>query len=112
VKVGTGAKHGFCFFDNYRFGSTLPAYYTSCGSNPNALQVRMGLSKSWGDIYPAGLVDQYIDITGLTSGRYRLRAAADETNWFLESSETNNFTWVDIQISGNSVSVIAYGPSA
>ena len=112
VKVGTGAKHGFCFYDNYRFGSTQAAYYTSCGSDPNALEVRMGLSKGWGDIYQARLVDQYIDITGLTSGRYKLQATADEANWFSETNNSNNFTWVDIQISGNSVSVIRYGPSA
>ena len=29
TKVGTGAKHGFCFFDNYLYGSSNPAYYTS-----------------------------------------------------------------------------------
>jgi hypothetical protein len=112
VKVGTGAKHGFCFYDNYRFGSTQPAYYTGCGRNPDALQVRMGLSRGWGDIYQSSLPDQYIDITGLTSGRYKLRATGDAANWFSETNNTNNFTWVDIQISGSSVSVIGYGPAA
>lgn len=110
--VGTGAKHGFCFFDNYRFGSDRGAYYKGCGSNPDALRVRMGLSRGWGDIYPSSLPDQYIDITGLPSGEYRLRATADADNWFLESNATNNFTWVNIQISGNSVSVLKYGPAA
>jgi hypothetical protein len=116
VKVGTGAKQGFCFFDNYRFGSSKPASYTSpqaCAyGQPDALQVPMGLSRGWGDIYHWNLPDQYIDVTGLTSGRYKLRATADVPNWFAESNNTNNFTWVDIQISGDSVSVIRYGPSA
>jgi Lysyl oxidase len=112
VKVGTGAKHGFCFFDNYRFGSKRAAYYKGCGNNPDALEVRMGLSRGWGDRYGAGIVDQYIDVTGLTSGRYKLRATADADNWFSESNNSNNFTWVDIQISGTSVSVIRYGPAA
>jgi Lysyl oxidase len=111
-KVGTGAKHGFCFFDNYPFGSDKDKYYLSCGNNPDALQVRMGLSRGWGDRYGAGIVDQYIDITGLTSGKYKLQATADAANWFSESNNTNNFTWVDIQISGNSVRVIKYGPAA
>jgi hypothetical protein len=111
-KVGTGAKHGFCFYDNYRFGSTRAAYYKGCGNNPDALQVRMGLSRGWGDIYRASLPDQYIDITGLTSGRYKLRATADADDWFSESNNTNNFTWVNIRISGDSVSVKRYGPSA
>ena len=110
--VGTGAKHGFCFYDNYRFGSKGGTYYKGCGSNPDALQVRMGLSRGWGDVYQSSLPDQYIDITGLTSGRYKLRATADADNWFSESNNTNNYTWVDIQISGTSVSVIRYGPAA
>jgi hypothetical protein len=112
-KVGTGAKHGFCFSDNYHFGSTELAYYTGCGENQaDALAQTMGLSRGWGDIYQAGLVDQYIDITGLTSGRYRLQATADADDWFLESYNSNNFTWVDIQIKGNSVKIVAHGPSA
>jgi subtilase family serine protease len=36
--------------------------------------------------------DQYIDITGLKSGRYRLQATADASNWFTESNESNNTT--------------------
>ena len=113
VKVGTGAKHGFCFFDNYPFGSTQDPYYKGCGEGqPDALSVRMGLLRGWGDIYEWDIPDQYIDITGLTSGSYKLRARADASDWFAESNNTNNFTWVDIQISGTSVSVIRYGPSA
>jgi hypothetical protein len=111
-KVGTGAKEGFCFFDNYRYGSSNPVSYTNCGNDPEALQARMGLSRGWGDRYGAGTVGQYIDITDLTSGRYKLRATADAPNWFLESNNRNNFTWLNIQISGDSVSVKRYGPSA
>jgi hypothetical protein len=113
AKVGTGAKHGFCFFDNYRFGSTQDPFYKGCANNqPDALRVTMGLSTGWGDKYGSGLPDQYIDITDLTSGRYKLRATADADNWFSETNNTNNFTWVNIKISGSSVSVIKYGPSA
>ncbi len=110
--VGTGAKHGFCFFDNYPFGSDQARYYRGCGKNPDALSQRMGLSRGWGDLYGANLVDQYIDITELVPGNYRLRATADRANWFSETNNTNNFTWVDILITGNSVSVIRYGPAA
>ena len=113
VKVGTGAKHGFCFYDNYEFGSTQPAYYTrrsgSCGVEQD-LSVTMGLSVGWGDKYSRSLPDQYIDITGLTSGRYRLQATADPQHWFLESDNSNNFTWVNIRLSGNQVSVSKHGP--
>ena len=111
-RVGTGAKHGFCFFDNYNFGSVQEKLYKGCGRDPKALSVTMGLSRGWGDRYGAGLPDQYIDVTGLTSGRYKLRATADSANWFSEESDSNNSTWVDIRISGTSVSVIRQGPAA
>lgn len=115
-KVGTGAKHGFCFFDNYLYGSSNPAFYKlstgSCGGGTSATQTMMGLSVGWGDKYGYRLPDQYIDITGLTSGRYRLRATANADNWFSESDNTNNFAWVNIKISGDSVSVLRYGPAA
>ena len=112
VKVGTGAKHGFCFYDNYEFGSTQPAYYTkrsgSCGVEQD-LSVTMGLSVGWGDKYRYSLPDQYIDITGLTSGSYRLQATADPEHWFLESNNNNNSTWVNIQLNGNEVKVSKRG---
>ena len=80
--VGTGAKHGFCFFDNVRYGSVNPPYYTtqtgSCGTSTSTT-VHMGLSPGRGDLYASTLPDQYIDITGLSAGRYRLRATADRT---------------------------------
>ena len=75
----------------------------------------MGLSRGWGDTYGSGTVDQYIDVTDLTSGRYRLQATVDAANLFVESNNTNNFTWVDVQLKGGSnpkVSVLQYGPSA
>lgn len=36
-----------------------------------------------------------IDIAGLKSDRYRLRATAHPANWFAETNNTNNSTWVD-----------------
>ena len=116
--VGTGAKQGFCSFDHYRYSSSGPAYYTrqtsppACGTLSSNLQAFMGLSVGWGDIYNWNLPDQYIDIKGLTSGRYRLWATADAGNWFVESDDSNNFSWIDIQLKSNRVSIVAYGPSA
>src|SRR5215217_7288330 len=117
VKVGTGAKEGFCFYDNYRFGSTVGPFYTrttsppACGTSSD-LQVVMGLSRGWGDVYRWSTVGQYIDVTNLTSGRYRLEATADLDNWFQETNETNNSTWANVQLKGGKVSVLSYGPSA
>jgi hypothetical protein len=81
------------------------------------LRVTMGHSRGWGYTYPWGLVGQYLDMTGLPDRRYRLRVtadgnSADGSNRFLDSDETNNSTWADLQITGDTVTVLEYGPSA
>jgi hypothetical protein len=73
--------------------------------------VRVGISRGWADQNWWTSVGQYIDVTDLADGRYRLRASADDANWFTESDETNNYTWVDIRIKGKSVTLLGYGPS-
>ena len=114
VKVGTSAKRGFCFYDNVNYNSSAPAFYTSstnsCAlNNPDALSVMMGLSVGWGDIYVWNLPYQYVDITGLTSGRYRLTERVNP-NLGVSADLSNNETWVDLRLTGNSVHVEAYGP--
>jgi hypothetical protein len=115
-KVGTGEKRGFCFADNYAYNLTLPnapqsrVYGYGCGGR-SSLNVTVGISVGWGDRYGYKLRDQYIDITGLTSGRYRLRAFADQVNWFSESNDSNQETWADLQIEGTSVRVLGRAPN-
>ncbi len=118
VLVGTGAKTGFCFFDNTRHDLALPGapaspVYTNCGAS-SSLSLTMGLSVGWGDTYFWNLAYQWVDITGLAAGRYRLWATADPQHWFIETDDTNNSTWTDLQIrgKGGSVRVLGYGPSA
>ena len=115
-KVGTGAKHGFCFFDNYRYGSNRAPFYTTargaCGDSSSDLRVRMGLSRGWGDIYKWNLPGQYINVTGLSPGRYRLKGVADPAGWFRERNNANNSTWVNIQLARHGVRVLKHGPSA
>jgi Lysyl oxidase len=104
AKVGTSAKAGFCFSDDVRYrpslrGAPVSAQYhrPQCGS-PSSLTLVMGLSVGWGDRYRSNLPDQYIDITGPPDGAYRLRATADASNWFKESNEKNNKTWIDLTL--------------
>jgi hypothetical protein len=121
VKVGTSAKSGFCFFDTTAYRLSLPGapqqrVYggAGCGST-SSLSVDMGLSVGWGDTYSWQLPDQFIDVTGLTAGRYRLVATADPDQMFVEGSEANNLTWVDVQLNGKgpkSAKVVGYGPAA
>lgn len=123
TQLRTGAKHGFCFEDNTAYygpdgkwpgsaghpNSPASPVYVGCGSDPNATSQVMGMSVGWGDTYPNTLPDQFIDITGLQDGLYRLKVTADAPNWFAESNEANNTTWSDIQITGNTVAVTASG---
>ncbi len=109
-RVGTGAKHGFCFYDNTTYNLALPGapsspYYRGCGDSDN-LGVMMGLSVGWGDTYSASLRDQYIDVTGLPDGDYRLAAEADASSWFLESDKSNNKAVTVIRIAGSNVTVL------
>jgi hypothetical protein len=121
TKVGALAKHGFCFFDNVAFALTLPGappspVYTSGNScamgNGNALSVLMGLSIGWGDMYSSSTNFQWIDITGLPNGTYRLSATADPRHLVSEASYTNNSASARIKITSTGVTVLAYGPGA
>ena len=118
-RAGTGAKRGFCFWDNVAFRLTLPnaaqsvRYQSSgCGSLDSST-VAMGLSVGWGDEYPATLPDQYVDITNVSPGNYRLVVTADTQNWFAETNEANNSTWVDLQLrKQGQPRILGYGPAA
>jgi hypothetical protein len=112
--VGTQAKHGFCFSDDVFWvalpGSPPSAVYTDCGHDPDLLQVTMGLSVGYADVYGLNTNLQWIDITGLPAGQYRLTDVADAANQFVESDDSNNFTWTDIRIRKNNVQILAIGP--
>ena len=117
MKVATGTKIGYCFFDNVEFKLSLPGapgkpFYTGCG-NRRSTAIKTGLSVGWGDIYRYKLAGQDLDITNLAPGNYRLQVTSDSMHWFAESNESNNVTWVDIQIkskTGTNFSILSYGP--
>jgi hypothetical protein len=118
--VGRIAKIGYCFYDNVRYRLSLPrapqsvVYRSSSCGNSSSTSVRMGLSVGWGDRYPWDIAYQYINITGLAPGNYRLTVTADKQGWFEESNNNNNFTWTDLYIArpGYSSRILGYGPSA
>jgi hypothetical protein len=121
-KVGTGAKAGFCFYDNVNYRSlpdhpASPVYTSSnsCSGGASALTTAMGLSIGWGDIYNWNLAYQCIDITGLTAGRYQLNVNINPGLGLQQTNAANDSTWVKIQLkskTGASFSILEYGPSA
>lgn len=97
--VGTLAKHGFLIHDGFLYNGSLPGspgrgVYTQ-GNYPsmtdhNALAVTEGLSFGWGDSHGAAANFQWVDITGLANGKYRLDPGANISVRFSESDTTNN----------------------
>jgi hypothetical protein len=123
-RLRLGEKHGFCFEDNTSYrdwpgrvaGSPASPVYKPpaiCGVGATqATSTQHGLSVGWGDTYPVTLPDQYIDITGLPNGRYRVQVTVDWDGWFRESNESNNTAWADISINNNTVSIVSTGGGA
>jgi hypothetical protein len=58
----------------------------------------MGLSIGWGDQYHRSLPGQYIDITGLPDGNYRLKVIVDYDGGFQETDDANNSSYVDFTL--------------
>jgi hypothetical protein len=114
-----GAKVGFCFFDTNAYALSLPgaasrpAYAKAdCGTR-SSLGIKMGLSVGWADVYGLWVAYQWIDITGVPSGTYRIRATVDASNWFLESNDRNNCSWIKVRITRRSgpLSTLGWGTS-
>jgi hypothetical protein len=120
--TGYGAKGGYCFMDTTAYRLSLPgapqqAQYSDEGCGEAAsTALSMGLSVGWGDRYGWTMSDQYVDITGIAEGRYRLRAVADAPGHFAEATRANNETWVDFSLTKRRgsllVKVLGHGPAA
>jgi hypothetical protein len=98
TQVAPASKVGFCLLDSTRvdsFASTTKVYTRSatryCGEGqPGAAQVFEGISAGWLDYYPYDLPFQWVDVSDVAPGRYRLGADVDPDNFVLERSEANN----------------------
>lgn len=96
-------KVSFCLLDSVRYtdesvpGTPSSAHYT-CSNQ--------GISVGWADVYSYNLDGQFIDVTGLPDGMYRLVSITDPAGRLHESSTLNNAGSIHIQITGNTVSVL------
>ena len=112
----TRVKRGFCFFDSRPYrpelpGAPLKESFPRGGCDPKAaLELTMGISLGWRDDYYWRIPGQGMDITTLPVGKYRLLVTVDPANWFQESNERNNVTWVDLRIGAQSVKALAHSP--
>jgi len=100
--VATSGKVTFCIEDYERYtAETIP------GTPPNMVYTcsNQGLSKGWTDTYRSHLEGQWIDVTGVPDGTYRLRSTADPELRLHESPRTNNAAEVTVTMTGNTVTV-------
>jgi hypothetical protein len=65
-------------------------------------QYRQGVNYGWSDVYDWYIPDQYIEVSGVVDGFYRLEFCADPFNELEETDETNNCVVNHIRLTGMS----------
>lgn len=93
VRVGgvpvTGRKQGFCLRDDYPIweerGSRFDCEF-------------QGITAGWEDVYDASLECQWIDVTGVSPGSYRLRLTVNPDAVHPDSDLSNNSVEVPVSI--------------
>jgi hypothetical protein len=95
-EVGPSAKVGFCLLDSENvdhlvtWGAFPEDWSHHCNSGqPAAPSAQMGLSPGWRDIYQYYLKLQWVDITDVAPGLYRVAAEMDPENRIIEQNEVN-----------------------
>jgi hypothetical protein len=92
-------KTGFCLGDRYNVdpATRLPGeptdrvYNSNCGPGDRGLlSIAEGISVGWGDVYEAWRDAQYVNVTGLASGRYLLVHRVNADKRLRESRYGNN----------------------
>jgi hypothetical protein len=109
-------KIGFCLTDSVRVpsevappnspGRTYP--YTGCGTRKSQ-KFKMGISMGWADVYPATIAYQWVDVTSLPTGDYRLCTTPNPEAAWLETDYTNNSAWIDLHVNVGSKEVTILG---
>ena len=86
--VAPGHKQAFCLTDLTR---NVPG-----AGPPNYNCSYQGISRGWSDIYSAGLDCQWVDVTDLPDGEYRLRVRLNHEGVLAEEDYLNNQAYVPV----------------
>lgn len=113
VQVREGRKAGFCMVDIALDSWNAPGNGARTYKAPVCLAptqidetgawLVQGITAGWADVYTWDLPDQYVDITGLPDGCYRLVSVADPAGYFLETRADDNAGSVDFLLVGDHV---------
>jgi hypothetical protein len=91
--VRKGHKQAFCLIDLFRIpGGSGPArpQFADCGFQ--------GISAGWADIYNRALDCQWVDITGVPEGRYKLEVVVNPARVIEEGNYSNNAATAEVFI--------------
>jgi hypothetical protein len=91
---------GFCLFDSYSQGGVFAQDPCHAGEPDYTGPIRMGISPGSGDLYFAGLTDQWVDVTDVMPGDYQIKATADPDNVIRESDDDDNVKFFPIAVAG------------
>ncbi len=90
--VARGHKQAFCLLDSTRYVTTDPSVAEerryNCGFQ--------GIQRGWADIYGSNLDCQWVDITGIAPGRYRLEVSLNNFRTIQELSYDNNVSSINV----------------
>ncbi len=100
TQILPGEKVGFCMLDV----ESLPERHSHPGeqgyeeskvdncrvNKPDADSLRMGVTEGWRDVYEWNVTLQWVDVSDLAPGNYRLAAESDPYDIVVETDETNN----------------------
>ena len=106
AKVASAAKNlaGFCLYDSWPISPTADYYPDSLDCHPDdpgyTGPIEIGLSAGWGDFYGSQLGDQWIDVTDVTPGSYKIRATVNPNGIYQESDTSDNTVTDDVVIPG------------
>jgi hypothetical protein len=89
-QVVGGHKQAYCLMDTLPIGEGAGVGKYYCGNQ--------GITAGWADLYARYLDCQWIDVTGLPSGGYRLEVVVDPEDQFPELDETNNHWSIAVEL--------------
>lgn len=98
AETAPAAKVGFCLEDVERidaFAPSTPAYDSNATEycrqyQPGASNVLEGISPGWQDVYGSKLPFQWVDVSDVAPGQYRLGGQVDPNDIVIESNEADN----------------------